>query len=120
MLTLKEVLADAAASPGFESVEEVGVNTSSSSGGSPLHWMATLGDVNAIRLLVSAGANLNAPDCQGNTPLHEAVAGRQAPAAQVLIEQGANVNLVNAAGQTAQDIARSDNFAPTVLLFQGA
>lgn len=118
MLTLKEVLDDAAAAPGFEGLPEVGVNSRGSNGETPLHWMATLGDPEGIRLLVSAGAKVNATDSEGNSPLHEAVAMRQTSAVQALIAHGANTQLKNALGKTAQDISSTDGFEPVASLLQ--
>lgn len=117
MLTLEEVLADVAISPGFGKVGRIGVDSRGDGGQSPLHWIATLGDAIGIRLLLDAGANVNAIDNKGNAPLHEAVINRQALAARLLIEHGADVRLRNKAGLTALDIAKSDGFAPTVDLF---
>jgi ankyrin repeat protein len=118
MLTLAEILTDTAASPGFEGIQDVEPNSRGAHGVSPLHWMATLGDAEGIRLLIEAGANINATDDQGNTALHEAVARRQTSAAKMLIERGASIGMRNVAGQTPLNLAKSDGFAPTVGLFQ--
>ena len=120
MLTLEEILSDVAMSPGFSNVGKVGVDSRGDEGQSPLHWMATLGDAVGIRLLVEAGASINAIDNAGNTPLHEAVAWRQTLAARELIEQGADVLLRNGAGLTPLNIAKSDGFEPTIELLQSA
>jgi ankyrin repeat protein len=80
--------------------------------------LATLGDTKAIVLLVNAGAELSAINNKGNTPLHEAVMCRQTAAAKVLIELGASHKIANIAGQTPQDIARSDNYTPTIELLE--
>lgn len=116
MLTLDEILADVAISPGFKKVDEVGVNSRGNSGETPLHWMATLGDVQALNLLLDARSDINAIDNSGNTPLHDAVLSRQTPAASLLIKRGANAQCRNVAGLTPLDIAKSDGFAPLVLL----
>jgi uncharacterized protein len=118
MLTLKELLADAAASPGFEAIAQVGVNSRSSSGESPLHRMSTLGDSKAISLLLQAGALIDATDGEGNTPLHEAVSRRQTQAVQALLEHAASLTIRNEAGKTPEDLAKEDGFAPVSLLFQ--
>ena len=115
MLTLAEILSDFAAFLG--SAPEVDVTTRGPNGETSLHWMATLGDANAICLLVAAGAGVSATDHKGNTPLHEAVAYRQTPAAKTLIELGANLKVCNVSGQTPQDIAKSDGYSPTIALF---
>jgi ankyrin repeat protein len=116
MLTLKEVLADAAASPGFENCQDVGANIRGTNGESPLHWMATLGDNEGICLLVAADADadVNARDCNGNSPLHEAISMRQTSAAQVLIANGADTHLKNQIEQSPRDIALSDGYELTL------
>src|SRR5512144_732586 len=95
MLTLEEVLADAAMAPGFEDAENIGVNSRGAEGQTPLRWMATLGDAAGIRLLLDAGASIDAADNDGNTPLHEAVLCRQTAAARELIDHGADLLLKN-------------------------
>ena len=120
MLTIEEVLSDVAASPGFCGVENVGVNSRGRNGESPLHWMATLGDVNGVRLLLEANSSINAADNQGNTPLHEAVASRQTLVVQLLIGKGADLYIRNLAGLTPEDLAKSDGFSPTIELFISA
>ena len=120
MLTLEEILSDAAMSPSFTNVEKVGVDSHGDDGQTPLHWMATLGDAVAIRLLVEAGASINAVDNKGNTPLHEAVTWRHTLAARMLIEQGADMLLRNESGLTPLDIAKSDGFRPTIDVLQPA
>ena len=114
MLTLEEILSDVAMSPGFSNVGKVGVDSRGDEGQSPLHWMATLGDAVGIRLLVEAGASINAVDNKGNTALHEAVTWRHTLAARMLIEQGADMLLRNVSGLTPLDIAKSDGFGPTI------
>jgi ankyrin repeat protein len=116
MLTLREVLDDFALYAKLEPAD-VSVNTRSSLGESPIHWMATLGDVPAIQLLAEAGADLSAQDNSGNTALHEAIAVGHAPAAQALIGAGAPLTLRNGLGQTPEDLARSSRSATLVALF---
>ncbi len=119
MLTLEEVLADVASSPGFGTAEKLGVDSRGSEGQTPLHWMATLGDVAGIRLLLEAGAAMDAVDNQGNTPLHEAVACRQTAAARMLVDRGADLYVRNNSGLTALGLAESDGFRPTMELLGG-
>jgi ankyrin repeat protein len=120
MLTLQEILDDFAEY--IDRPQSLGVNiaTRSPAGESPLHWMASLGDVPAIRLLVSNGADVSASDNLGNTALHEAVAQRHVPAVQELVALGANVGLRNALGQTPEDIARSSRHDAMLAVFAGA
>jgi cytohesin len=73
----------------------------------PIHEAAWKGDIEAIRALVKAGADVNAPDALGGTPLHWAARGGHAigphrchgeaadrPAViAALLDLGANPNL---------------------------
>ncbi|MDP6572030.1 MAG: ankyrin repeat domain-containing protein [Rhodospirillales bacterium] len=60
-----------------------------------LHGAAAKGDVAAIVGLVSAGADLDAPDGHGRTPLMVAAYKRHHEAARALIGAGADVNALD-------------------------
>ncbi len=53
-----------------------------------------------IRLLLRAGADVNARGGEGNSPLHEAVYGKCLPVVKHLVEMGANVNARNDRGES--------------------
>lgn len=59
-------------------------------GFTPLHYAAFNGHVTVVRLLVEAGANIEARDFWGLTPLHVAAVWAQPTACEVLIELGAD------------------------------
>jgi hypothetical protein len=58
-----------------------------------------------IRLLLKAGAQINAQDKNGATPLHRAVRTRCAAAVQCLLEAGADAAIKNKPGSTAFHLA---------------
>ncbi|HXE75191.1 MAG TPA: ankyrin repeat domain-containing protein [Candidatus Xenobia bacterium] len=67
-------------------------------GSTPLHWAAWRGQVEAVRLLLEAGAEVNARNQNthwGTTPLHAAAHGNQAAVAQLLLEYGGDVHSKN-------------------------
>jgi len=84
--------------------------------------IAALGDVNAVRLLLDHGANVNAVDPLGRTALMYAAASDLLPLDEVklLVERGADVNAKDAhklsgdAGLTVLDIARLHGETPVV------
>jgi hypothetical protein len=58
-----------------------------------------------IRLLLKAGAQINAQDKNGATPLHRAVRTRCAAAVQCLLDAGADATIKNKPGSTAFHLA---------------
>jgi uncharacterized protein len=120
MLTLTEVLNDAAALDEFAGIPQVHANTRGASGWTPLHWMASLGDVPGVRLLLEAGAEIDAADEKGNTPLHEAVDSRQHLVVQLLLQRGASDSLRNEFGLTPRQSAKRTGYEPTLEVFENA
>ncbi len=84
-------------------------------GSQPLHYAADghpdspawnpRSQVVMIRLLLQAGAKVNAPDKNGATPLHRAVRNRCAAAVKCLLEAGADPTLRNQPGSTPFHLA---------------
>jgi ankyrin repeat protein/WD40 repeat protein len=69
------------------------------SGETPLHAAALGGHLEVMRLLKSAGANIDAA-AGGKTPLHMAISVGHEEAAKFLVEQGANCNAVTLDGDS--------------------
>lgn len=90
--------------------------------------MRSRGDLEAARLLVEAGANVNLADFKSYTPLHELVSGvygiGRCPAealfnmAELLIEYGADVNAENDKGLTPLHSAYARDARITELLIE--
>ena len=57
-------------------------------------------DVDMVRLLTEAGADVNAVDSFGETVLHEAIRRENVEVARLLIEAGADLNAVDSFGET--------------------
>ncbi|MBY0353629.1 ankyrin repeat domain-containing protein [Candidatus Babeliales bacterium] len=76
------------------------VNIYDNLGWTPLHWAALCGGVEIVRLLLNAGALINAPDKNGynNTPLHVAT---NPEVRALLIDRGADIIIKNAQGRMA-------------------
>ena len=58
------------------------------------------GNAEAVKMLLSAGANVNGRDAAGWTPLLRAAVGGHLAAGKILIEAGADVNAANPDGNT--------------------
>ena len=61
---------------------------------SPLHWAATFGTPEVVRVLVENwGADVNVVNANGETPLHESVSRGQAEISNILLLNGADMNI---------------------------
>ena len=88
-----------------------------------LHWAAHHGDTRIVRLLVDAGADLEATTRLGDhTPLHVASRGGHTRVVTALLDAGANANAVTAAGATPVHLSSTagDADALSALLDHGA
>ena len=75
-------------------------------GSTPLHLAATNPDSGPVKVLLAAGANVNALDNDSNTPLHMAAYVNRTENAQLLLEAGADTSVVNSGGRTAIALGR--------------
>lgn len=69
-------------------------------GRTPLHWAALRADLDAMSLLLGAGASVHAVDLTKATPLLYAVSSARPDMVQLLLGRGANVNAANSRGDT--------------------
>ena len=70
-------------------------------GMTPLLYAARDGSFDAARVLIEAGAELNATDPNGMTPLMMAITNGKIPVAQMLVDKGADVRAADWYGRTA-------------------
>ena len=77
----------------------VDANAAQADGMTALHWASARGDAGQVRVLVVAGARLEATTRNGSyTPLHLAAQAGRGAAVRALLEAGANVNAVTTSG----------------------
>ena len=60
-----------------------------------LHTVCSWGDVEAVKVLVAAGANVNAKGDLGSTPLFNALMGRSLDVISFLLKSGADPGVAN-------------------------
>ncbi|MYK06259.1 MAG: ankyrin repeat domain-containing protein, partial [Synechococcus sp. SB0670_bin_20] len=85
------------------------VNGKDEHGTTLLHQAAKEGQVEAVKVLIEAGARLDVKDKQGSTPMHQAAKEGQVEAVKVLIGAGARLNLKDKQGHTPKDCAAAAN-----------
>ena len=62
------------------------------------------GSLEAVKLAVELGVDINALDDAGNTALHGAARNRFGAAAELLVAQGSDPEIENEAGTTAREL----------------
>lgn len=72
------------------------------------------GDLELARLLLSAGADVNARDKSGETPLHRAAEEGRADVVRLLLEAGAESEAADVGGLLAADVAQEHGFSAIV------
>ena len=95
----------------------IGVNEVGYDNDRPLHVAAVWGDVQAIEMLVAAGAEVDAPGEFQFTPLYQAVGQGHVAAARRLLELGASPHTHGKWGGTPNELARTKNDAQMTALF---
>ncbi len=70
-----------------------------------LHWAVYLGNLEAVKVLLRAGARVNTPDVYGATALHWAAWGGQHSIAKLLLNNGASCRAEDIKRRTAKDWA---------------
>jgi uncharacterized protein len=100
----------------------VDVNASEADGMTALHWATRADDLEAVDLLIRAGAAVNAANRYGVTPLSLAATNGSGPVSDRLLEAGADPNAANPDGETVLMTASRTGNAEVVrsLLAHGA
>src|SRR5690606_4890757 len=91
-------------------------------GSTPLHWAVYEGDVDEVRRLIEAGADVSAANRYGATALGLAAEVADTEVLRLLLDAGADVDSPNPEGQTAlMAVARTGNVdAARLLIERGA
>ena len=76
----------------YQSVVFDDINAVNSDGDNALHWAVRAGDVQAARLLIESGIEVNQRGDLGRTPLHEACAWGNVEMVRLLAQNGADLH----------------------------
>ncbi len=95
-----------------------GAKTKETGSWTEVHYAAAAGSVNSLRLLLSAGAVIDAQSPNGTTPLMLAVRENQLKSVELLLEYGADLSVVNRSGFDAAGYARMKNNPQIINLIQ--
>ena len=84
----------------------VGVHSRRSDGDTPLHIASLEGNRHATRLLLEAGADVNAKGDMSCSPLYFAVMGKHVQVAGLLLQHGADPDAESELGYTPRTLAK--------------
>jgi ankyrin repeat protein len=76
-------------------------------GDTPLHTVCTWGNVESVKLLLEAGAKVNALGDRGSTPLFNAVMGENLEVVNLLLASGADIEARTVDGRSAIEFAEN-------------
>ena len=74
---------------------------------SPLVTATVFGNIEAVKLLIKAGADLNAQDAQGSTPVFVAAFFCRPEILKLLLEKGADQSIPNKEGRTPSEVVQA-------------
>lgn len=116
MRTIENIFKQIESVPDFSGQTITSVNYKNVFGDNPLHVVCCWGDCEAIEILISAGADINAKGESGFTPLHCAAEQNQPDAVKLLIQLGAKI-AQDDGGETALELAKSLGNAEAINAF---
>lgn len=95
-----EGLSDALKNASLDLINQVDL-----SGMTPLHWAADRGHVEAVQLLINAGASTKSKDSEGQTALHYAASCGHGKVVNILLEAGSDPEAIDNDGERPVDLA---------------
>ena len=104
MRSLDDILREVESVPDYSGHKAASVHYKNGWGDTPLHIVSNWGDCEAIKILIEAGADINAPGETGFTPLHCATEQNHTEAVALLLSLGAEV-VQDANGHTPAELA---------------
>jgi len=93
---------------------QVNVNGQDERGSTALHMASANGHVEAMKLLLAAGASVDLCNAEGNSPLHWACSNGRGEAVRLLMEHKAEPSKLNAFERTPVDDALDAGHRPCV------
>jgi ankyrin repeat protein len=81
-------------------LKDIDINEKAPDGNTALHMAVSDGCVEATKLLISFGANLDSCNNEGETPIGHASINEQVEILELLLEKGGNPNIPNLKGKT--------------------
>lgn len=95
------------------------INSNDSAGDTALTWSSWYGNLDAMKLLLDYGADINLPGVRHKTPMAWAAEAGRKDAVALLLERGADPSIRDDEGKTPLDIARERGHKDIIDLIDG-
>jgi uncharacterized protein len=112
---LQETLKLCNSTGGWYGIEIKSLNDRNHLNDTPLHTVCSWGELEPVRQLIAAGADVNAIGDHEATPLFNAIIGENAEVVSLLLKSGANPNIKNDWGRTPLDYAKNTSAPKKVI-----
>ncbi|KAK3580167.1 hypothetical protein CHS0354_030282 [Potamilus streckersoni] len=100
----------------LEEHKDLNLDCTDETGQAAIHYAASKGHMDTLRLLVENGVHLDLPDkTKGKTALHYAVSKDQVKAVEYLGQEGANMEVKDRDGKIPEEFAKSDKMKMTLV-----
>ncbi|MDY6993116.1 MAG: ankyrin repeat domain-containing protein [Pseudomonadota bacterium] len=106
-VAVQEILALCESTGGWYGIKIISLNDRNHLGDTPLHTACSWGELEPVKQLVFAGADVNARGDHGSTPLFNAVIGESPEVIKFLLQSGANVKIKNDMGWSVLSYAKN-------------
>ena len=112
---LSDVLKRCSGTASWFGLEVVDIKSVNLMDDTPLHTVCSWGEFEPVKILLEAGADVNARGDNGVPPLFNAVIGGNPKVVELLINYGANVNLKNDDNRSVFEFAQNINSSEIIL-----
>lgn len=112
---LSDVLKRCSQTASWFGVELNDINSVNLMDDTPLHTICSWGDLESVKILIDAGADVNAKGDNGCSPLFNAVIGRNPKVIELLIKSGSSAGLRNDDGRSVLEYAQNINSSKEII-----
>ncbi|MCX7098980.1 MAG: ankyrin repeat domain-containing protein [Methylococcales bacterium] len=116
---LQETLRRCESTGGWYGIKIKSLNDRNHLGDTPLHTICSWGELEPVKQLIAAGANINAKGDHGATPLFNAVIGENVDVVSFLLKSGANPKIKNDWDRTVLEYSKNTSASKDIIKILG-
>jgi ankyrin repeat protein len=116
---LQETLRRCESTGGWYGIKITSLNDRNHLGDTPLHTICSWGEIEPVKQLIAAGADINAKGDLGATPLFNAVIGENIEVVSLLLKSGADPKIKNDWNKTVLEYAKNTSAPKEIIKILG-